>query len=52
MVNQVSDVLFYTGIAAVFASYLLKLFGSIENLSNENMVATVGKAADSLKALN
>lgn len=50
--TQASNVLFFAGIGAIFAAYLIKFLGKFEELNGEDIVNTVGKAATSLSALN
>ena len=51
MANSASNTLFFVGIGAIFASYLIKFLSKFENLENTDIVDTVTKAASSLSAL-
>lgn len=51
MTKSVSNSLFFVGVGAVFAAYLIKFLNKFDNVENSDIVDVVTKAASSLSAL-
>lgn len=52
MAEKASTALFFAGVGAIFAAYLLKLFATLDTVDGDTIVNTVSKTASSLGALN